>query len=84
MKPKTQAEQIEWAGQQAREAKTLAPQKYAQYLSLIQVEMKKEDIDPLEAAINICQQVNDSVAHLWLLGVAANMIEESGHVILKK
>ena len=76
IKPKTQAEQIEWCGKQIKIAKIKAPEKYNEIEKLIKLEMKKSNVGELEAAINLCMNFkNDSVLHLWFLGVSALLIE---------
>ena len=76
MKPKTQAEQIQWCGERVKVAKEKAPEKYSQFENLVKAEMQKSNVGALEAAINLSMQVkNDSVMHLWFMGVASCLIE---------
>lgn len=75
-KPKTEAEKIQWCGEQVKIAKEQAPEKYKQFEALVKAEMKKSKVGALEAAINLSMQVkDDTVMHLWFMGVASCLIE---------
>lgn len=73
----SQAEKLQKCAEFVREAKAAQPKAYEIIHSMLFNRANQEGKDILETAIDFCMEnKNDTVMHLWYMGVATIMIEE--------